>query len=78
MKRVKFLWTNSYDEGEPNCGFDEEWDYEIFEDDRYTFEDYLIDNEVTNFEIKGSVIFLLDEEDNPTGEAYKIIEEKIF
>lgn len=42
MKIYKYLWTNKYDEAQPNNGYSDEWDTQEMSDD-YDFSDWLYD-----------------------------------
>jgi hypothetical protein len=73
MKKVTFKFATNYNQGTPNNGFSEELSHEIFDDD-YDFSDWLKDNSISYEESNGTY-FVLDDEDNRTGEAYEIVSE---
>lgn len=72
--KITFVWARNYDQSQPNNGFGEETD-SIVTDGVYDFEDWLSDNDVP-FEEEDGVYFVIDEDDERTGEAYMVVSEE--
>lgn len=73
--KIEFEWTKNFDIGAERCGFDMERKTDhIITDGDYIFDDYLSDNGV-RFEHEDNIYFVIDDDGNRTGEAYRIVEE---
>lgn len=69
--KITFRWTGNEDMNKPNNNYSEETEYIIVGED-YSFGDWL-ENRGVRFEEYNNTFYVLDENDETTGEAYEVI-----
>lgn len=79
MKNVNYMWTLNEDLGRSNNNYDEEIQTVQFDDDDFTFGEYL-QNKQIDFEHDevSDTYYILNDEGERSGEAYHIIDEEIL
>lgn len=76
MRKVKYQFTENEDYNIPNNNYSEETEYEIFEDDDYTFGEYLRDIcNISNFDHdeESDTYYITDPSGERTGEAFLVL-----
>ena len=78
MKKVNYKWTLSENYNIPDNNYSCEIFSEYFEDNDYTFLEYLTENCDLQIEQENNTFYVLDCYGDRTGEAYLLISEDII